>query len=267
MTDYKLVPVEMALPCPFCGSSNIGNKYIETYSTDSSYDTFGCKDCGARFEDGCQDDWNRRAAPAVRGEPVAWRYRMLSEDWEAIRPSHPSTFHPDHEKLIIEPLYLAPQPAEQQSPADDSLTPIPDELFAAEFAAWWEEHGQLCRAGGGNYERSFAFEAWRHLYPQLMNLQLAAVEQKPAADVAWSEDADTDSVAVAEAIQAREDAIGQVHGLRKQVAQLVGALSGLVRSLCIHEREDAAGRVKGTWSVEAEKAADAALRKQWGVQE
>ena len=56
---------------------------------------------------------------------------------------------------------------------------MPDEAFAVEFAAWWEEHGQFCRAGGGTYERTFAFEAWRHLYPQLINLQMAAEEQQP----------------------------------------------------------------------------------------
>ena len=29
------------------------------------------------------------------------------------------------------------------------------------FEAWWEEHGQLCRAGGGDYEKTFAFRAWQ----------------------------------------------------------------------------------------------------------
>lgn len=73
----------------------------------------------------------------------------------------------------------AAPPAEHQPPADGSLTPVPDELFAAEFRAWWEQHGQFCRSGGGDYERTFAFEAWRHLYPQLMKLQKAAAEQQP----------------------------------------------------------------------------------------
>jgi len=76
------------------------------------------------------------------------------------------------------------QPKEQQPSAGDSLTSEPDEVFAAEFSAWWEGHGQFCRAGGGTYERSFAFEAWRHLYPQLMNLKMAAAEQQAATDVA-----------------------------------------------------------------------------------
>ncbi|WP_425327891.1 hypothetical protein [Pseudomonas nitroreducens] len=45
---------------------------------------------------------------------------------------------------------------------------IPDAVFEAEFMTWWEEHGQYCRSGGGDYERTFAFQAWRHLYPKLM---------------------------------------------------------------------------------------------------
>jgi len=28
------------------------------------------------------------------------------------------------------------------------------------FDEWWEKHGQFCRAGGGDYEKTFAFRAW-----------------------------------------------------------------------------------------------------------
>lgn len=28
------------------------------------------------------------------------------------------------------------------------------------FEAWWQTHGQYCRAGGGEYEKTFAFRAW-----------------------------------------------------------------------------------------------------------
>lgn len=30
----------------------------------------------------------------------------------------------------------------------------------AEFEAWWESDGQYCRAGGGSYEKTFAFRAY-----------------------------------------------------------------------------------------------------------
>jgi hypothetical protein len=29
-----------------------------------------------------------------------------------------------------------------------------------DFEEWWEKHGQFCRAGGGDYEKTFAFKAW-----------------------------------------------------------------------------------------------------------
>lgn len=51
------------LPCPFCGSKYIGDRYVETYSIDSSYNTFGCCDCGAVFVEGDANDWNRRPQP------------------------------------------------------------------------------------------------------------------------------------------------------------------------------------------------------------
>jgi hypothetical protein len=28
------------------------------------------------------------------------------------------------------------------------------------FEKWWEDQGQFCRAGGGEYEKTFAFRAW-----------------------------------------------------------------------------------------------------------
>ncbi|MGI0825649.1 hypothetical protein ACRCP5_00005, partial [Pseudomonas aeruginosa] len=57
---------------------------------------------------------------------------------------------------------------------------VPDEVFAGVFAEWWEEEGQYCRAGGGDYERTFAFQAWRHLYPLLLQAR-AALAQPSAA--------------------------------------------------------------------------------------
>ena len=31
------------------------------------------------------------------------------------------------------------------------------------FEAWWEEHGQYGRAGGGEYEKTFAYNARANL--------------------------------------------------------------------------------------------------------
>ncbi|EPB6909297.1 hypothetical protein ACRRN9_004013 [Pseudomonas aeruginosa] len=57
---------------------------------------------------------------------------------------------------------------------------VPDEVFAGVFSEWWEEEGQYCRAGGGDYERTFAFQAWRHLYPLLLQARAALAQPSPA---------------------------------------------------------------------------------------
>ncbi|MFU6981664.1 Lar family restriction alleviation protein [Pseudomonas aeruginosa] len=71
------------------------------------------------------------------------------------------------------------QPAPAQ---DERKAHVPDKVFRDEFMVWWEDHGQFCRAGGGDYERTFAFQAWRHLYPMLMQARAtrpAQTEQPP----------------------------------------------------------------------------------------
>lgn len=30
----------------------------------------------------------------------------------------------------------------------------------SDFEQWWKKHGQFCRSGGGEYEKTFAFRAW-----------------------------------------------------------------------------------------------------------
>ena len=35
-----------------------------------------------------------------------------------------------------------------------------DNNLLGRFETWWEQHGQFCRAGGGDYEKTFAFRAW-----------------------------------------------------------------------------------------------------------
>lgn len=38
------------------------------------------------------------------------------------------------------------------------------------FEAWWSRHGQFCRAGGGDYEKTFAFRAWQSAREQLLGV-------------------------------------------------------------------------------------------------
>lgn len=43
--------------------------------------------------------------------------------------------------------------------ADIKQAPCPTERD--QFEAWWESEGQFVRAGGGNYEKTFAYQAWQ----------------------------------------------------------------------------------------------------------
>ena len=55
--------------------------------------------------------------------------------------------------------------AEQWTPDDTAhrpgglAQPEQDQTEIA-FEAWWQAHGQYCRAGGGDYEKTFAYRAW-----------------------------------------------------------------------------------------------------------
>jgi hypothetical protein len=50
-----------------------------------------------------------------------------------------------------------------------------------EFPTWWENAGQFMRAGGGNYERTFAYGAYRDALAKVaeMNTTAAPDEEKP----------------------------------------------------------------------------------------
>ena len=62
-------------------------------------------------------------------------------------------------------------------------------IWANEFDQWWESEGQYQRAGGGQYERSFAWWAWLNqeqkqqtiidnLKTQLNNMEACYIEKK-----------------------------------------------------------------------------------------
>ncbi|MCD1628510.1 hypothetical protein [Marinobacter shengliensis] len=55
--------------------------------------------------------------------------------------------------------------------------PVSDDMFRDQFQKWWDEHGQFVRSGGGNYERTFAFEAWRYLYPMIISAHPQSAQQ------------------------------------------------------------------------------------------
>ncbi|WP_427196751.1 DUF4406 domain-containing protein [Pseudomonas aeruginosa] len=91
---------------------------------------------------------------------VNWDAKFTNDAWEGWKA-----------RAALEP---SPVQAEQAEGAH-----VPDEVFAGVFAEWWEEEGQYCRAGGGDYERTFAFQAWRHLYPLLLQARAALAQPSP----------------------------------------------------------------------------------------
>lgn len=66
-------------------------------------------------------------------------------------------------------------------------------IWASEFDQWWESEGQYQRAGGGQYERTFAWWAWLNreqkqqaiidnLKAQLNNMEACYIEKKKQVD-------------------------------------------------------------------------------------
>ncbi|EOX9008916.1 hypothetical protein ACPW6H_005558, partial [Pseudomonas aeruginosa] len=110
---------------------------------------------------------------------IGWRERIL-----AAHPNSDPGFWPDallveHMAAEIADLRAAlAQPSQAQAEQAEGAH-VPDEVFAGVFAEWWEEEGQYCRAGGGDYERTFAFQAWRHLYPLLLQARAALAQPSP----------------------------------------------------------------------------------------
>lgn len=139
-------------PCPFCGQQDA---FVEQLDSDASVVICqGMVDehsaCLARGFVGVQEG-DREDQP---GKEAAIR------EWN--RRAQPAPAQPDEH--------------------------VPDKVFQDEFLVWWEDHGQFCRSGGGDYERTFAFQAWRHLYPMLMQARAARpaqTAQQPVGHIAY----------------------------------------------------------------------------------
>lgn len=58
------------------------------------------------------------------------------------------------------------------------MTTKTDEQELADFEAWWEKEGQYCRAGGGDYEKTFAYRAYQEG-------RRAALQSQDREDAEW----------------------------------------------------------------------------------
>ncbi|MDD2341555.1 MAG: hypothetical protein PHV54_01520 [Tolumonas sp.] len=56
----------------------------------------------------------------------------------------------------------------QEAPDPIDLSGDMDAIIEPEFSEWWKKHGQFIRTGGGDYERTFAFGAFRYLMPRIL---------------------------------------------------------------------------------------------------
>lgn len=116
--------------CPFCGSQHIGFDFVETYSTDSSYGIFGCRECGFHIntsDDRCESAeeisaWNRRSSHAsvpegyvlVPVEPTEEQWGELARDimmWLDFDRQTPRTLFDHLRNLGVEaPQWLIDEP-------------------------------------------------------------------------------------------------------------------------------------------------------------
>lgn len=164
------------------------------------------------------------AAPAVQGEPVldapfgGILYLQVDgkpDQWRRINPCK---------------LYTAPQPAEQK-PFEWPLLDAPA-LIGGVVVGKGCSSGHVVMIAQRKYQYEAEHSPEEHArrkkaFQDALAQIRDGVGQQP--DEAWSDDADSDSAAVAEAIRAREEAIAQVSGLQLQVAGLVEALESLIK--------------------------------------
>ncbi|OBY90490.1 hypothetical protein A6723_019460 [Pseudomonas sp. AU11447] len=130
-----------------------------------------CTLCGADGHTAARCNWNKNSAKIAVASLRAG-LRALSD---YIGPKCRNAVEEAMATTSLD--HFAPQPV----PAEGVR--VHDEVFEAEFMTWWEDDGQFCRSGGGDYERTFAFQAWRHLYPQLIQARAALAQLSPVPEL------------------------------------------------------------------------------------
>jgi hypothetical protein len=100
--------------------------------------------------------------------------------------------------MTPDPTHWMPLPAAPGSPAStvaDEGAKDDWKPWERDFEAWWENHGQYCRAGGGQYEKTFAYHAYEAALAS--RPAPAAGDALDAARYRWLRDQDaTDGIAI-----------------------------------------------------------------------
>ena len=174
---------EKAFPVPE-GLEWNGTAYVTVGRQETSIFVHLCRVAAAY--DKMHAVWQARAQlPAGGAVPDVERW---SVGWgggsEVIEEPHPQGDYVRWEDYeVLRALLAALHPVSgEQKPSQ-----VSDDQFVEEFMAWWESEGQYARSGGGDYERTFAFQAWRHLMPSVLAYRATsatpvAQEPKPKPD-------------------------------------------------------------------------------------
>ena len=136
-----------------------------------------------------------------------WEFPLWQKVHAALAGQLPAAEHPFAKRLREAGPQIAAEVDRMMAatPSEDGPEMVDDDAFHDEFAAWWESDGQYVRAGGGGYERSFAFEAWRHLIPKLA--QHSRIVAAKDAEIARLREAHDDMCQKAAFHAEREDAL------------------------------------------------------------
>lgn len=112
------------LPCPFCGSSDVGHKHHAAYSSDSNFGTFGCLVCGAGFI--AQDDYEESPADIAewnRRDPAGGVARAYVDGDHASRELRWMVDMPSFDLPVGTKLYVAPVAVQEEGDAKN-LRPL-----------------------------------------------------------------------------------------------------------------------------------------------
>jgi hypothetical protein len=154
----------------------------EIEEADFEQDTITLKMLTSEYVVRAGKHWLSTTPPAAQPAPVPAAMKTVIEAMQA-DPDYAWSWHCNVAMAFVDAggdHYLGNQGAARfmkmlanVEPAHDLPSTQPEQEPVA-FEKWWEAEGQFCRAGGGEYEKTFAFRAWD-----------AALANPPAAQRQW----------------------------------------------------------------------------------
>ena len=131
-----------------------------------------CNDVGYLVSFGQQRTcWACKPAAQHQGEPVVLTEVEVSQFLTDALTAAGMVRHGKQDKKFAERLadrcvrVRSAWYAEQPAPV---VVVMPE--LESEFEAWWESDGQYCRAGGGSYEKTFAYRAYEAALAEVARL-------------------------------------------------------------------------------------------------